>query len=291
MNEAAIRQGRSAVSANIESLFASLPGLDIVQLGHELFVGAPRFESHPPFMYSLSQEHGTGGGLPGQFCGVTGASDAFAMGVHTGTHMDSLSHVAFHECLCDGTNVFAQGMQSPAGGVRMNSGDAMRPIVAPGVLLDFPALIREATLPRDFAITPAEVDRCCKVQGVSIGKGDVVLVRTGWDTLWPGTREYTLMPMPGPNGDTARLLAQIGVVATGSDTLAYEQAPGDHPLEVHAELLSKAGIFIFESLNLKGLSERRAYRFIFAVAPLRIAGQTGSPVNPLALVPARPQGK
>jgi kynurenine formamidase len=264
--------------------------MDIVQLGHELFVGAPRFESHAPFMYSLSQEHGVGGGLPGQFCGVTGASDAFAMGVHTGTHMDSLSHVAFHECLCDGTNVFAEGVQSPAGGVRMNSGDAMRPIVAPGVLLDFPALIGETTLPRDFAITPAEVERCCKAQGVSIRKGDVVLVRTGWDTLWPGTREYTRMPMPGPNGDTARLFAKLGVVATGSDTLAYEQAPGENPLEVHAELLSKAGIYIFESMDLRGLSQRRAYQFIFAVAPLRIAGQTGSPVNPLALVPASPQG-
>jgi kynurenine formamidase len=263
MSEATTRRGRSAVPATIESPYANLPGMDIVQLGHELFVGAPRFESHAPFMYSLSQEHGVGGGLPGQFCGVTGASDAFAMGVHTGTHMDSLSHVAFHECLCDGTNVFAEGVQSPAGGVRMNSGDAMRPIVAPGVLLDFP---------------------------VSIRKGDVVLVRTGWDTLWPGTREYTRMPMPGPNGDTARLFAKLGIVATGSDTLAYEQAPGENPLEVHAELLSKAGIYIFESMDLRGLSQRRAYQFIFAVAPLRIAGQTGSPVNPLALVPARPQG-
>jgi kynurenine formamidase len=95
------------------------------------------------------------------------------------------------------------------------------------------------------------------------------------------------MPMPGPIGDTARFLAKIGIVATGSDTLAYEQAPGERPLEVHVELLSKAGIFIFESLNLTALSARRAYRFLFAVAPLRIAGQTGSPVNPLALVAAQ----
>src|SRR5207302_1035202 len=145
--------------------------------------------SHPPFMYSLTSQHGSGG-MPGQLPGVTGASDSFAMGMHTGTHLDSLSHIAFNECLCDGTNVFKKDVQSAAGGVRMASGEAMRPIVAAGVLLDFPGLVGSTTLSPQHGITPDDVERCCRAQQVTIRKGDVVLVRTGWDTLWPDHATY-----------------------------------------------------------------------------------------------------
>jgi kynurenine formamidase len=273
-------------SDNLAQLLSSAGDCDVVQLGHELRVGMPRFESHPPFMYSLTAQHG-GSAMPGQFAGSSGASDAFAMGVHTGTHMDSLSHIAFHECLCDGTNVMAAGVQSAAAGVRMQSGDAIRPVVRPGVLLDFPRHLGVTLLPREMAITPRDVADCARAQGTPIRRGDVVLFRTGWDTLYDDHRAYTRMPMPGPDADTARYLAETGVVAAGSDTLAFEQAPGPRPLEVHVELISKAGIFILESMDLRELSRRQANSFLFVVLPLRMSGATGSPVNPIALV-ARP---
>lgn len=266
--------------------FQSLTNTTVVQLGHELFVGAPRFESHPPFMYSLTSQHGGGAKLPGQFAGVTGASDAFAMGVHTGTHMDSLSHIAFHQCLSDGTNVFDPGVQSAQSGIKMRHGDPIRPIVTRGILLDFPALWEQDRMPAEHGITSEDVQRCSTHQGVSIREGDVVLFRTGWDTLWPDHTAFTRMPMPGPIGDTARMLVKKGVVATGSDTLAYEQAPGERPLEVHAELISKAGVFILESMDLRELARRKAYEFLFVVLPLRMAGATGSPVNPIAIISA-----
>ena len=74
------------------------------------------------------------------------------------------------------------------------------------------------------------------------------------------------------------------MVATGSDTMPYERAPGESPLEVHAILLVESGVFIFETLNLVELSERKSYRFLFTANPLRISGATGSPVNPVAIV-------
>jgi len=274
---------------DIANLMSAMTERCVVQLGHELFVGAPRFESHPPFMYSLTSQHGVGGKMPGQFAGVTGASDSFAMGVHTGTHMDSLSHVAFNECLCDGTNVMQPGVQSPRDGIRMLHSEAIKPIVARGLLLDFPGFAGKSRLTAEYGISPDDVSRCAEHEGISIRAGDVVLMRTGWDTLWPDPAAYTRMPMPGPTADTARLLAGLGIIATGSDTLAYEQAPGEQPLEVHAELISKAGIFILESLDLRELARRRAYEFVFVVLPLRISGATGSPVNPIALLaPERP---
>jgi kynurenine formamidase len=92
------------------------------------------------------------------------------------------------------------------------------------------------------------------------------------------------MPIPGPDPDTARELVRAGVVATGADTMTYEAAPGAEPMQVHAELIPKGGVFIFEMLDLRELSQLGAREFLFLALPLRIDGGTGSPINPVALV-------
>jgi kynurenine formamidase len=261
----------------------SIPG-EVIQLGQPLGIGVPRSPTHPAFMYTLTARHGEGARLPGQDAAISGASDAFAMGVHIGTHIDSLAHCSLDGRLYDGTDVTAPGAQDDARGIRTAT-EAMRPIVAPGVLLDFPALLGVTRVPGDYAITPDEIERAERMQGVHLEAGDVALLRTGWDTLWDDPPRYLTPPLPGPNGDAARLLAARGVLATGSDTMPYEQAPSESPLEVHAELLTRAGIFIMECLNLVELAARRAYRFQFVALPLRITGATGSPVNPVAILP------
>ncbi len=123
------------------------------------------------------------------------------------------------------------------------------------------------------------------VKRIIAEEGDVVLIRTGWDTLWDDPPAYLASQLPGPTAATARWLVERGVVATGSDTMPYERAPGEKPLEVHAILLVESGVFIFETLNMIELSERKAYRFLFTANPLRITGATGSPINPIAIVP------
>ncbi len=258
---------------------------EVIQLGQPLGLGTPRSPIHPPFMYSLTSRHGDGAPAPDRNVGISGASDAFAMGVHIGTHIDSLTHCSVDGRLFDGTDVFAPGAQDEARGIRTTTGEPMRPIVAPGVLLDFPALVGRPRVSGDYAITPEEIERAEHAQGVRIEAGDVALLRTGWDTLWEDPPRYLAPPLPGPNGNAARLLAGRGVVATGSDTMPYEQAPGETLLEVHAELLVRAGIFIMECLNLVELAARRAYRFQFIALPLRITGATGSPINPVAILP------
>jgi kynurenine formamidase len=259
---------------------------DVIQLGQPLSVGVPRFPAHPPFMYSLTARHGEDLlVVPGQDTRISGASDGFAMGAHTGTHMDSLNHIAVDGCLHDGTNVLGDGMQDDARGIKMEQGEAIRPIVAPAVLLDFPAMLGVERVPDTYDVTAELIRQCAEWAGVEIAPGDVVLIRTGWDTLWDDAPRYLSPQLPGPTADAARYLVERGVVATGSDTMPYERAPGAKPLEVHAILLVEAGVFIFETLNLIELSRRRAYRFLFTANPLRITGATGSPVNPAAIVP------
>jgi kynurenine formamidase len=48
------------------------------------------------------------------------------------------------------------------------------------------------------------------------------------------------------------------------------------------------GIYIIENLALDDLAASGATTFTFICAPLKLVGATGSPVRPLALVPARP---
>jgi kynurenine formamidase len=85
--------------------------------------------------------------------------------------------------------------------------------------------------------------------------------------------------------DGARYLGDLGVRLVGADTAAFEQVPGAKHLEVHAELLVARGIPIVENLNLVPLAATGVARFLFVMAPLRLGGATGCPVNPLALLP------
>src|SRR5919107_5854577 len=214
-----------------------LRGGEVLQLGQPLAVGVPRFPAHPPFMYSLTARHGEDILVhAGQDTRISGASDAFAMGCHTGTHMDSLNHCAVDGCLHDGTNVLVEGGQHDAFGIPMDQGEAIRPVLAPAVLLDFPAMLGVERVEETFDVTPELIERCCEWAGVEIAAGDVVLVRTGWDTLWNDPPRFLSRELPGPTAEAARYLVERGVVATGSDTMPYERAPGPSPLEVHAIL-------------------------------------------------------
>jgi kynurenine formamidase len=87
---------------------------------------------------------------------------------------------------------------------------------------------------------------------------------------------------PGPQIAGARWLSERGVVAAGSDTVAFELLP-DPEMPVHVHLLVESGIHIVEALNLEELSQQRVYEFVFVAAPLKIVGGTGSPIRPLAL--------
>lgn len=258
----------------------------VVQLGHALRPGQTRNGTAPPYSHTLTNTFDDEiGGVPGQSPSIRGVSDMISLGCHTGTHMDSLAHVSYEGRLFDGTATAGPGAVDYFRGVVMASqAENFRPIVARGVLLDFTRYLGVDRAPRDYVITPAELAACAASQRVTFGAGDVVLFRMGYDRVYRDPDEFLRMPIPGPGPATARELARAGIAATGSDTMPYEAAPGAEPMQVHAELIPKAGIFIFEMLDLRELSELGPREFLFLAFPLRIEGGTGSPVNPVALV-------
>ncbi len=245
--------------------------MTIVELSHALDdvtphgPGAPRFEhrllsTHVPF---------AGPDAPSPPGSITSATDAIALGNHTGTHIDSLSHIG------------VVGRHPAAGAPAM-----LRPVVTRGILLDFPGFLGCEVIAGETQLTPDDLDDCARWAGLTIRAGDAVLIRTGWDTLAGDPRRFCAAPMPGPELAAAQHLTTLGVSVVGSDTMPFEAAPAVTPLAVHAELIVDNGVQIIEMLDLRELAARRGYVFTFVVSPLRITDGTGSPVNPLALLPA-----
>jgi kynurenine formamidase len=259
---------------------------DVIELGHPLDLTVPHSLTAVPYQHHLTSWHAPFSGSVDTIDAetVTGATDAIALGCHTGTHIDSLSHISRGGRLYDGTDIRDPGRQSDDGGVRLSQGRELRPVVARAVLLDFPALRNVDTIAADSQLTPDDLDDCAQWAGVDIGVGDAVLIRTGWDGLAEDLQAFIAMPCPGPELAAAQYLAARHVSVVGSDTMPFEAAPGNLPLAVHGVLIADHGIQIMEMLDLRELSRRQVYEFTLVVAPLRIAGGTGSPVNPLAVL-------
>lgn len=257
------------------SIVESLTGARVFDLGQPYFTGMPHHPSHPPFLFSLVKQHG-------EYVGPTGnssASDAIALGSHVGTHIDALCHFSCGGKLHGGV----APKQSYAGGQASYSIDTVAPILRRGVLLDIAGL-HGGVLPADFEITPAMLEEAARAQGVTIGRGDVVLLRTGWAAYFRDPGKFIAeVRGPGPAVEGARWLSRRGIFAAGSDTVAFEKVP-DAAMPVHVHLLVESGIHIIECLNLEELAAARVWEFAFIAAPMKIEGATGAPVRPLAVV-------
>jgi len=266
----------------MSNLLDSLRSATVYDLAQPYFPGMPHFPTHPPFLFGLTKKHGdlvTEGG-------VSSSADALALGSHVGTHIDALCHFSCGGKMYGGIDVKA--LQSDVGGIQRYSVDTIAPILRRGVLLDVATHVNMEALPVEFAITPDHLDATAKAQNVSIGKGDVVLLRTGWARFWSNAARYitggrgTVASCPGPELEGARWLSSKGIFAAGSDTVAFERVPATE-MPVHVHLLVESGIHIIEALNLEEISRRKLYEFVFVAAPLKIRGATGSPIRPLAL--------
>lgn len=100
---------------------------------------------------------------------------------HAGTHIDAISHQAEHLDLHGG--IRAASVATQTGYTRLGA-EEIPPIVARGVLLDMAAHLGVDTVAAGTAIDAAALRACADRVGVTIGRGDVVLVRVGNGAHW-----------------------------------------------------------------------------------------------------------
>lgn len=258
-------------------------GVRVFDLGRPLFAGMPQSPNHPAYSRTLPRRHGD----MVRSDGGSAANDLIVMGSHVGTHIDALAHVSHDGKLFGGEDAHEAGC---GGGYERLGVHTVEPMVRRGVLLDIPRALGLDTCAAAYEITPADLDAAVAASGVTIGDGDVVLIRTGWGSRFSQGADAYLgksTGVPGISEAGAYWLADRGVIAAGADTIAFEWLPagsGHAVLPAHRVLLVERGVYIMEALDLEALAAADVREFVFVLAPLNLIGATGSPVRPLAVV-------
>src|SRR5262249_13127594 len=158
------------------------------------------------------------------------------------------------------------------------------PLVRRGVLLDIAGWKGQSHLPQKYGISADELKACAATEGVEVKSGDVLFVRTGFDTLWKD--EATYLQAAGVSKSGTLWAGEKGVLAVGADTMAWDAPDEIDPetgatLFAHFYLLPKKGIYIIENLRLDELARDRRWVFAFIGLPMKLQGATGSPLRPI----------
>ena len=231
------------------------------------------------FMGRDGGDYAAGARRPG---GFQFAEDTVMLPLHIGTHIDALCHAWYDDALYNGFP--GSGTRSTSGATRCGI-DKMGPIVGRGVLLDI-AGARGGPLPDGAAIGPGDLEHAAGQAGVEIGKGDVVLIRTGWAESEGRADVVSFDSEPGLDVEAALWLAEREIAVLGADNFAVEVipfAPGT-VFPVHQRLIRDFGIPLLEGLLLHQLAATGRREFLFAASPLPVVGGTGSPINPMAIL-------
>jgi kynurenine formamidase len=274
----------------LHDLTATLPLVDqqvrLFDLEQPRHQGMPVISVHQPgYAYFLHRRHGDDY-RPDDLGPRTSASGVIVCMEHSGTHIDAICHQADAQMLYGGIPAAAV---STAQGFTAHAIEEVPPLLAPGVLLDVAATRGVPSLDAGQLVTAADLDAACRRQRVEIRPGDVVLIRTGNALYWDDPERY--LAGPGMDSGAAEWLAAKQVLAVGADNMAWDviglrdarlgcQLPG------HLILLARHGIYIIENLQLEALARAGHTRFTFICTPLKFVGATGSPVRPIAVVPA-----
>ena len=212
--------------------------------------------------------------------GIGGADDVIAMPLQCSTQWDGLGHIFDHGMAWNGRR---------AGDVVTSEGDlvtgiehAASVVVSRGVLLDVGRHLQPESgeLPDGYAVTTADLEATIAAQGASsaVGRGDIVLVRTGQlaRARRDGWGDYAGGPAPGLSLTTAGWLHRTEIAAIATDTWGFEvrpnefDAPAFQPL--HQVVIPNLGLTIGEMWDLEALGAACAasgrYDFLLSAAPL-----------------------
>ena len=222
--------------------------------------------------------------------GLRYADDLISMPLQCGTQWDGLSHVFAEGKMFNGHDMTLVH----SGGADKNGIDKMSDrVCSRGVLLDIPRHRGVDWLEPGYGVGIAELEDCARQEGVSIGQGDIVLIRTGHMAMcraagsWAG---YAGGDSPGLTLETGPWLFEREVAAIATDTWGMEVRPNETPdcmQPLHLVLIPNMGLLVGEIFDLDRLAEDCAadgvYEFMYVAPPLPFTGAVGSPLNGYAI--------
>ncbi|MBW8091106.1 cyclase family protein [Streptomyces hygroscopicus subsp. hygroscopicus] len=194
------------------------------------------------------------------------------------THLDALGHTVRDGRVYPGRPV--DEAVTPAGARHGSTAAYAAGIATRGILLDLAA---DGPLPSGHAVTSRDLEAAEERQGVRLESGDALVVRCGWPmTPVPGR------PMPGMSLDAVRWMHRRGAALYAGDIGdAHPGLDPACPLPLHGVALPLMGLPLIDAAEVDDLAavcaELGRYAFLLIVAPPRIHGLTGVPVNPLAI--------
>ena len=222
-----------------------------------------------------------------QVPGLEVSTDYIGIAFHgmASSHLDALCHVFQGGRMYNGR----AAVEVKSTGARANTVMTLKDGVAGrGVLLDVPRALACDFVDPAHGITVEELERTERSQGLAVGAGDIVLVRTGRDV-----RRQSLddQKVAGLSPLVARWLHQREVAILGGDGV-HDPIPSgsvapDWPMPIHMIGLVFMGLHLLDNLDLEAVAQtcirENRWEFLLTLAPLRIQGGTGSPLNPIAM--------
>jgi kynurenine formamidase len=256
-----------------------------ISLAHDLATEPLPEHPHPVLHHMLAAgDARDSSGIPG----YEAARDHLALAVHGlwTTHVDALSHMFVRGLMSGGR----PASEVRSDGARSNSVLSMADgVVGRGVLLDIPRVRGCDFLGQGTLVTVEDLEAAERAQGVRVGTGDILCVLWGREARRRATRGFD-----GFSGLDARCLPwlherEVAVLGSDgiSDPMPFAGTP-EWPFPVHQIGITAMGLHLIDNMKLAHLAGRCAaagrWEFLFAMAPLRIVGGTGCPVNPVAVL-------
>jgi kynurenine formamidase len=219
---------------------------------------------------------------------IRGTDDMIIMPLQSGTQWDALAHIMFEGKMYNG---FPAEEVTSRGAIVNDITQSRDKLAGRGVLLDIARYKGVDALEPGYAITADDLVGCEEAHGVTVGRGDFVLVRTGMMGQRRGSwGDYAGGDAPGMGLASIPWIAEREIAALATDTWGMEVLPNETPdvfQPLHLVTLVAMGLYVGEIFELEELANDCAadgqYDFFFCAPSLPFSRAVGSPVNPMAI--------
>ncbi len=208
------------------------------------------------------------------------------------THIDALCHMFVRGEMYNG--FLPADVRSNGGALRNSIMAAVDNLVGRCILIDVPRVRGVDYLEPHQTVTVGDLMAAEEAQKVVVEPGDMVIVSTGRDArrvAHDGSLSPFFQGLAGLHPECAQWLKDRGVAVLGSDGISDHMPAGPvagWPFPIHQIGITAVGLHLIDNMHLLHLAEACAevgrWAFQLSVAPLRVVGGTGCPVNPIALL-------